>query len=268
MTVLTRNPARPAEEGLTWAAYDDGPLDAGVVVNLAGENLFRRRWSAKQKAVMRESRVDQTAALVARMASEPRPGVLVQASAIGFYGDRGDELLDEDSGPGQAGLFLTDCCRDWEAAGSAAAGHGIRVVLLRIGVVLGPEGGAIKAMLPPFRFFAGGPVGNGRQWMSWIHAEDLVGLVLHCIDNEDISGPVNGTAPNPATMKSFCKALGGAIGRPSWLPAPGFALRLLLGEAASVLISSQRVLPRRAEESGFSFQHPEVIEALKDVMAG
>ena len=268
VTVLTRNPDRPAESGLTWAAYEDGPLSADVVVNLAGENLFSKRWSTQQKAVMRESRVDQTEALVARMVSEPRPKVLVQASAIGFYGDRGEEPLDEDSGPGPTGTFLTKCCRDWEAAGAAATAYGVRVVLLRIGVVLGPEGGAVKAMLPPFRFFAGGPVGNGKQWMSWIHAEDLVSLILHCIDNQGISGPVNGTAPNPVTMRSFCKALGGAIGRPSWLPVPGFAIRLLLGEVASVLLGSQRISPRRAEESGFSFQHPDVTEALQDLLGG
>lgn len=266
VAILTRNPDRPAGDGLTWAGYDDGPIDADVVVNLVGENLFRKRWSARQKAVMRESRVDVTKALVARMAKEPRPKVLVQASAIGIYGDRGDEELDEASGPGAAGDYLIDVCRDWETAARAASDYGVRVVLLRIGVVLGPEGGAIKAMLPPFKFFAGGPVGNGRQWMSWIHAEDLVGLVLHCVDHDDISGPVNGTAPNPETMKAFCKALGGAIGRPSWLPVPGFALSLMLGEVASVLLGSQRVLPKRAQESGFVFQYPNAADAMKDLL--
>ena len=266
VTILTRNPDRPAEEGLKWVAYGDGPFDADVVVNLAGENLFGKRWSQKQKAGMRKSRVDQTAALVARMASEPRPKVLVQASAIGLYGDRGDEMLDEASKPGAAGVFLTDVCRDWEMAARAANDYGVRVVILRIGVVLGPEGGAVKAMGTPFRFFAGGPVGSGRQWMSWVHAEDLVGLVLHCVDNEDTSGPINGAAPNPERMNAFCKALGRAMGRPSWLPVPGFVLRVLLGEVATVLLGSQRVLPKHAEVSGFVFRHPDLGEALKDLL--
>ena len=266
VVVLTRNPDRPADPGITWAPCTDGPLDADAVINLTGENLFARRWSAAQKEIMRSSRVDLTRDLVARFAHEPRPKVLIQASAIGFYGDRGDEELVESSGPGPSGAFLVDTCKDWEAAGAEAESHGVRTVLLRIGVVLGPDGGAIKAMLPPFRFFAGGPVGSGRQWMSWIHGDDLVDLILHAMDKDDVRGAVNGTSPNPVTMKRFCQALGRSIGRPSWLPVPGFAIRLMLGEVAEVLLGSQRVLPERADASGFRSRFQDIDAALADLM--
>lgn len=264
--ILTRSPDRPPVAGVRFEAYADDPIDADVVVNLVGENLFAKRWTKKQKAVIRDSRIDTTRRLVARMTHDGGPRVLIQASAVGWYGDRGDEVLDESSSAPSAGGYLADVCRDWEDATADAESAGVRVVKLRIGVVCGPEGGAIKAMLPPFRFFAGGPVGNGRQWMSWIHADDLVGLALHCIDTEDLSGPVNGTAPNPETMKSFCKALGKAIGRPSWLPVPGFMLRLMLGEVAGVLIGSTKAIPARAQETGYVFKYPEVGPALRDLL--
>jgi len=239
-----------------------------AVVHLAGESVAGSRWTEARKREIRSSRVDGSRALVDAIAALPdgeRPSALISASAIGVYGDRGDELLDESSTPGSG--FLADVCREWEAEVARAAGLGVRTVSVRVGVVLGKDGGALQAMLPPFRLGAGGRVGAGTQWMSWIHLDDLVALFVHAVETADVSGIVNGVAPEPATNAAFTRELGRALGRPTILPVPAVALRLLLGEMAAILLASQRVTPARTLASGFSFRFPALGPALDDLLA-
>jgi uncharacterized protein (TIGR01777 family) len=191
------------------------------------------------------------------------PRVLVCASAVGIYGSRGDEELTESSAPGEG--FLSEVCQAWEREADAACALGVRVVKLRIGVVLAPEGGALREMLPPFRMGVGGRIGSGRQWMSWIHAADLVGLVQFALDNDALHGAVNATAPAPERNADFARQLGRALHRPALLPAPAFALKALFGEMAGMLLGGQRVLPRAAEAAGFRFRHPQLPGALEDI---
>lgn len=275
--VATRDPARAREilgagQGLEIRAWDPAGAappalfrDVGVVIHLAGEPIAARRWSGAVKRRIVDSRVGGTRNLVAGMAAaSPRPRVLVSASAVGFYGDRGDEILDEASPPGPD--FLAETCREWESEALRAADLGIRVVTVRTGIVLGRGGGALARMLPPFRLGIGGRLGSGRQWMPWIHIEDLTGLYLHAVATEGISGPVNGVAPNPVRNRDFTKALGVAVGRPAVLPVPAPALRLALGELAEVLLGSQRVHQKATGRSGYAFLHPELAGALKDIV--
>jgi uncharacterized protein (TIGR01777 family) len=256
-------------EGIRTVTWQEGELREGVgssqaMVNLAGEIIFGQRWSAAQKQRILDSRVESTERLVAAIGRDaPKPAVLVSGSAIGYYGAHEDEDLDEDAPPGDD--FLADVCKRWESAALRAEESGVRTVLLRTGIALGRGGGALQRMAMPFRLFAGGPVGSGRQWFSWIHVDDLVGIVLHAIDTESVRGPVNATAPEPRTNADFSKALGRALGRPSWLPVPAFALRVLFGEGASFLVTGQRVLPKRALASGYSFKYPSAEEALADL---
>ncbi len=241
--------------------------DCDAVINLAGEPIFGHRWNADFKNRMRESRIRSTenivAALGKRSATGGRRPVLVNASATGFYGPHGDETLTENDQPGDD--FLAHLCVDWERAAQQADDRGIRCAIVRIGVVLAREGGALSAMLPPFKMFAGGPIGSGRQWLSWIHRDDLVGIILTALNNPEASGPINGTAPTPVTNKEFSKELGKSLHRPSFLPTPGFALRLLLGEVAQVITSGQRVLPARAQALGYPFQYPDLRSALANL---
>jgi uncharacterized protein (TIGR01777 family) len=243
--------------------------DCDAVVNLVGEGVFNRRWRRRFKELLRTSRVDSTTNIVAALARSPRradgaPRVLVNASAIGFYGPHGDEELDESAPPGDD--TLARLCIDWEKAAASAATHGIRTAIVRVGVVLDREGGALTKMLLPFKMFMGGPVGSGKQWVSWIHHEDLVGLILLGLDNPRASGPMNGTAPNPVTNKELAKALGRTLHRPSFMPTPKFALRVMLGEVAGLVTTGQRVLPRKALEWGYAFKFPEIDTALRDVL--
>lgn len=241
-------------------------LDA--VIHLAGENVAGRRWSPLVKRRIRDSRVLSTRHLIEALRDVPagseRPRVLVCASAIGFYGPRGEEDVDEDAAPGSD--FLADVCVDWEAEAQRAELHGVREVRVRVGIVLGPGGGALAPMLAAFKMFAGGPVGSGRQWMAWIHRDDVARLFIHAARNEAVRGAVNGTAPLPVRNRDFARALGRVLGRPALLPAPHFGLRLLLGEFADVLVTGQKVVPRRTLESGFKFHHPELEEALREVL--
>ncbi len=268
LTLTSRDPAgvRPPtpDTEVVGALPELSGFDA--VVGLAGEPILGRRWSAAQKARIVGSRVEGTGDVVLALErADPRPAVLVNASAIGFYGDRGDELLDERSRPGSD--FLAEVCLDWEASANRARDLGVRTVLLRTGVVLGPGGGALKKMLPLFRLGLGGPIGSGAQWMSWIHRDDLVRMILFALDTPEVEGPLNGTAPNPVTGKNFTAELGRVLRRPAFLPAPGFGLRLVLGEAASMLLASQRCSADRALEFGFHFDHPELAEALAALLA-
>lgn len=265
---LVRRPARGASESQWDPAMPNAALFAGAeaVVNLAGESIAAGRWSAARKAAILNSRVVSTQTVAASMAAaNPRPRVLVSASAVGFYGSRGDEVLDDNSPSG--GGFLAEVGRQWEAATQAAASAGVRVVPLRIAMVLSGAGGALPRMLTPFRLGLGGRIGDGRQWMSWIALDDLVALILHVLTTDSLRGPVNAVSPNPVTNAEFTRALGQALHRPTLFPMPAFAVRAAFGEMGTeLLLASQRVLPRAALASGFRFRHPELGAALVSVL--
>jgi uncharacterized protein (TIGR01777 family) len=234
------------------------------VVHLAGESVARR-WTGEAKRAIRDSRVAGTRNLVAGLrAADPRPRVLASASAVGYYGPHGDEPVDESSPP--ADDFLAGVCVEWEREADAASELGVRVVKVRTGLVLDRSGGALKAMLPPFKLGLGGPVAGGRQYMPWIHVDDVVGIYLAALDHEQWSGPVNATAPEPVTNKEFTRALGAALHRPALLPVPALPLRLLMGEMGEVVTTGQRAVPRRAQELGYAFVHPELDEALRSAL--
>ncbi len=234
-----------------------------AVVHLAGENLAAGRWTVERKRRIRESRIKGTQLLAQTMARlfDP-PKVLVSVSAVGYYGDRGDERLDEESDPGTG--FLPDLCRQWEAATQAAMLRGIRVVIPRVGMVLSPKGGALPLMLPVFRLGIGGRLGSGRQFMSWISLEDMVGVIHHVMNNHFLQGPVNAVSPNPVTNREFTQTLAAALSRPSPFVLPSFAARLAFGEMADeALLASTRVYPERLKQSGFKFQFPDLDSALR-----
>ena len=246
-----------------WARVVDG---ATAVVNLAGESIAARRWSPEQKRKLRDSRLMATRSLTAAIRQSARPPAsLVSGSAVGYYGDRGDEALTEASPPGND--FLAGLAQEWEAAAGEAADI-TRVSLIRTGIVLDRRGGALPKMLPPFKMFVGGPLGSGAQYMPWVHRDDWVRLVSWTIATEAARGPLNATSPSPVTNAEFSKALGRALKRPSLLPAPAFALRIALGEMAdALLLSGQRALPVRATDLGFSFRYSHIDEALASVLA-
>ncbi|MBI3321719.1 MAG: TIGR01777 family protein [Candidatus Omnitrophica bacterium] len=237
----------------------------GGVINLAGEPIAASRWSAAQKQLIRASRVEMTRHLVEAMAEMPEPPpVLVSASAVGYYGARGDEELAEADAPGRG--FLAETCQAWEAEARRAEALGVRVVRLRIGLVLGADGGALAKMVPPFRAYVGGPLGSGRQWVSWVHRDDVIGLVEWALTHPELAGAVNATAPQPVRMAAFCRELGRALRRPSWAPAPAPVLRLLLGEMADLLVTGQRVVPQAALQAGYPFRFPSLAEALSECL--
>lgn len=239
---------------------------ADAVINLLGEPIAQR-WTEEVKREIRDSRVLSTRSLVAGLANLPQgsaPKTLVSQSAVGFYGPRGDEQVDEDELPGDD--FLAAVTAEWEREARAAS-PGVRVVLARTGVVLAPRGGALAKMLPPFRLGVGGPVAGGRQYVPWIHLEDVARALIHCAADERLSGPVNLTAPTPVTNRELSSVLGHVLHRPAFLPVPEFALRLLYGEMASIVITGQRVMPGRLRASGFDFSYSELEPALRDVLA-
>ena len=274
VTVLSRDPARAqAALGVPAVAWDPpagpAPADAltgrDAVVHLAGAPVAQR-WSAAAKEAIRASRELGTRNLVAGLAqADPRPGVLVSASAVGFYGKHGDERVDEDAPAG--GDFLAGVCVAWEREALAAGDLGMRVVLMRTGVVLDPTGGALKTMLPPFRAGVGGPVAGGAQYMPWIHVDDVVGMYLAALGDPSWTGPVNVTAPEPATNRDFSKALGRALRRPAVAPVPAFALRVLYGDMAEIVTEGQRAVPARAQALGYTFRRPELDDALTAALA-
>lgn len=242
-----------------WASVVDG---ADGIINLAGEPIAGRKWTSRQQLRLKNSRLDATRALVKACAlAKRRPRFLINASAVGYYGARDDAPLTEDAAPGTD--FLASLCSAWEAEASAGEALGLRVVRLRTGVVIGPGGGALEKMVPPFKWFVGGHLGSGQQWMSWIHLEDEVNLILHLIASDSVSGPVNATAPDPVRNKEFSKTLAAVLRRPCLFPVPGFALRLGLGQMAEMLLTGQRVIPAVAQQSGFQFRYPELKQALE-----
>jgi uncharacterized protein (TIGR01777 family) len=237
-----------------------------AVVNLAGEPLIGR-WTKKRRERIVESRVGLTERLVEAMAaSSSPPRVLVSGSAVGFYGDRGDEMLTEESAPGAD--FLATLCADWEDAALSARAFGTRVVVLRTGIVLGSDGGALARLLLPFRLGLGGPIGSGRQYMPWIHLHDHVEMISAALQDDRWEGAVNAVGPAPVTNREFARALGRALRRPAFMPLPGFALKAVLGESAFVLLTGQRALPARAEALGFRFAHATIDDALADIAGG
>lgn len=275
VTVLSRRPERLRRlpVGVTAAAWDAKSSDqltplvggADAVVHLAGEGIANGRWTTERKHRIRHSRVDSSAAIAAAIgAVEQRPGVLLQGSAVGLYGSRGSEELTEESASGDD--FLAETCREWEAASASVEGLGVRRAVLRTGVVLAREGGALPKMLLPFRLFAGGPVGSGRQYMPWIHLADEVGAIRFLLGSPNASGPFNLTAPEPLTNQRFSRILGRVMRRPSFMPAPAFVLKLALGEMSGLVLEGQRALPRRLEEAGYRFRFPGLEAALSDLL--
>lgn len=267
VTTLSRNPSSPG--AVAWQPEEEPAPAAALsgrdaVVHLAGENVAQR-WTNDAKRRIRSSRELGTRHLVAGIeAAEPRPRVLVASSAVGYYGPHGDEALDEQTAAGSD--FLAEVCVIWEREAQRAADLGLRVVNLRTGVVLDQGGGALAKMLPFFKLGGGGPVAGGGQYMPWIHVDDVVGLYLAALDGDAWQGPVNASAPEPVTNKVFSKALGRALHRPAVAPVPGLAVRALYGEMAEIVTKGQRVVPRRAQELGYAFEHPDLDEALRSAL--
>jgi uncharacterized protein len=272
--LLVRNRSKaqarfPKAEVVEYTPKSSGPWQQAIsgcdgVVNLAGEPLATR-WNDSVKKEVLESRTLGTEKIVEAIAqANPKPPVLVSASAIGYYGTSETATFQETSGPGDD--FLAHVCQEWEAAAEKVKASGTRLAIIRIGIVLGPEGGALSRMMLPFQMFAGGPLGSGKQWVSWIHRDDLVNLIIKALTDTSVAGVFNGTSPNPVRMGELCQVLGEVVSRPSWLPVPGFALELLLGEAAKLVLEGQQVLPQQTQATGFQFQYPTVQTALAQIV--
>lgn len=274
VVILTRDPARVSglPAGARAVAWDGatasgwGTLAEGAaVVHLAGENVGAGRWTAARKKRLYDSRVRSGEAVLAAVEqASVKPRVLLQASAVGFYGDRGDELITEESSGGSG--FLAEICRDWEAVTADVEALGVRRVVLRTGVVLAREGGALPKMALPFRLFAGGSLGDGRQWLPWIHLEDEIRALRFLLEADDASGPFLLTAPNPLPFRDFASTLGRMLGRPSFVPVPAWVLRLAVGEMAEVLLGGQRAVPLRLLEQGFQFRFESAEAALRSLL--
>ncbi|BAG02364.1 thylakoid membrane protein ThyD [Microcystis aeruginosa] len=276
--ILTRNPDKagriypksiyPKIEIIPYIATESGDWQKEIsgcdaVINLAGEPISER-WTGEAKRAIVASREIGTEKIVEAIAlADQKPKVLINSSAIGYYGTSETASFDENSPPGDD--FLADVCKKWETAAQKVKDYGTRLVILRTGIVLG-NGGALGKMIPPFKLFAGGPIGSGRQWFSWIHRDDLINLIIYCLDRQGISGTFNATAPNPVRMKEFCQILGEVMNRPSWLPVPDFALEILLGEGAKIVLEGQEVLPKATQAIGFDYRYPNLEAALQEIV--
>ena len=284
--ILTRNPDKagriypksiyPKIEIIPYIATESGDWQKEIsgcdaVINLAGEPISER-WTGEAKRAIIASREIGTEKIVeaisrservATALADQKPKVLINSSAIGYYGTSETASFDENSPPGDD--FLADVCKKWETAAQKVKDYGTRLVILRTGIVLG-NGGALGKMIPPFKLFAGGPIGSGRQWFSWIHRDDLINLIIYCLDRQGISGTFNATAPNPVRMKEFCQILGEVMNRPSWLPVPDFALEILLGEGAKIVLEGQEVLPKATQAIGFDYRYPNLEAALQEIV--
>ena len=276
VVVLTRNPQKvknlPAGvrlqqwDGASAAGWGELADGAHAIVNLAGEGIADGRWSSARKQAIRQSRIDAGKAVMAAIqAATTKPKVLVQSSAVGYYGsETGDALLNEAHSPGAD--FLAKVCFDWELSTAAASRQGVRRAVIRTGIVLSNEGGAFPKVVMPFNFFAGGPLGNGKQWMPWIHWEDQVRAIQFLIDNDQAEGAFNLSAPNPVRNSEMAKAIGAVKGRPAFMPAPGFAINMVFGEMGTVVLDGQRAVPQHLQELGFEFKYNTVEAALRDLL--
>jgi uncharacterized protein (TIGR01777 family) len=276
VTVLSRNPERHAShvppnvrlaqwDATTSAGWGSLVEESDAIINLAGEGLADRRWTAEQKRRIHDSRVAAGNAVVEAIRTAVRkPQVLIQASAVGYYGPRKDEIVTEDSGPGSD--FLAKVCFDWEASTAPVERLGVRRAVMRTGIVLTLKGGAFPRALLPFRLFAGGPLGSGDQWWPWIHLDDEVRAIQFLLENSKASGPYNLTAPNPVTNREFARTLGSVASRPSFVPAPAFAIKPVLGEMATVVLDGQRAIPRRLQEQDFTFTYSTLESALRALL--
>ena len=239
--------------------------NVNAVIHLAGINLFDKRWNNTFKKMILESREVSTKVLVEAIGkSQDRPSVFISASGVGYYGDCGDKILNEDSPSGND--FLADVCNTWESEAVKAETYGVRSVRVRTGLVLSTEDGALKQMLPSFRFFVGGHLGNGKQWASWLHIDDIVGIYIHAIDCKELTGAINATSPKPVRMNEFAKTIGKVLKRPSLFPVPRFVLRIVVGEAADVVIASQRISAKKILSSGYKFKFEKLENAFKDLL--
>lgn len=238
-----------------------------AVIHLAGEPIAEGRWTSSKKEKLWNSRVDATRNLIKSFeeAKNHQLKTFISSSAIGFYGSRSDETLNENSSKGND--YLADLCNEWENAASSEILNGVRFTQLRTGIVLSKNGGALAKMLPPFKLGAGGRLGSGKQWMSWIHIKDMVGVILFALDNNNVTGPINATAPNPVTNSDFTKVLGSVLSRPTIFPVPGFVLKTIFGEMSCILLEGQKVIPGKALDNGFNFQYVDLSNALSDIMA-
>ncbi len=251
----------PTESG-TWQNAISG---CSAVVNLAGEPIAEQRWTTTQKQKILQSRQLGTQKIVEAIGkADVKPQVLVNASAIGYYGTSETATFTESSSPGSD--FLAQVCQAWEGEAQKVTELEVRLVIIRLGVVLGNEGGALAKMIPPFQVFAGGPLGTGNQWFSWIHRDDIVNLIVESLQRSDLEGTINGTAPNPVRMSQLCQVLGQVMNRPSWLPVPSFALEMLLGDGAKVVLEGQQVLPQKTESLGFKYKYPQIKSALEEII--
>ncbi len=273
--ILTRNPQQASKRFGQAQVVGYNPLKSGewqesisgcdAVINLAGEPIAEKRWTPAQKRVMIESRQIVTQKIVEAINfASVKPQVLINASAIGYYGTSETSKFDETSPAGTD--FLAEVCTAWETAAQAATANGTRLVILRLGIVLGENGGALGKMLAPFSAFVGGPIGSGKQWFSWIHRDDLVKLIIAALTDTQMQGVYNATAPHPVTMTDFAQTLGAVMSRPSWLPVPNFALEALLGEGATVVLQGQQVIPTHVLATGFDFQYPTLKPALIEIL--
>lgn len=275
LIILTRSSSRKVSERpnihyVTWNPEDQtslvGEVDGSdAVINLAGESIIGRRWTRKQKGKILQSRVNATQIIANSIKkASKRPQILINASAVGYYGPHGNESVTEDTKAGND--FLADLCKAWEAHAVRVEDFDVRVVRLRIGIVLDKEGGALKLMLLPFKMFMGGWLGSGNQWMSWIAREDLIRLIIFCLDHQAARGAVNAVAPQAVTNKAFSLVLSQVLKRPCLMPVPSFALKILAGEVSDMLLTGQRVIPKKAQELGFSFRYPEIRNALETIL--
>lgn len=275
ITVVSRQPYKPANlpskisfaqwDAKTAEGWDQHVEEADAVINLAGAGLADSRWTDDRKKAIVDSRRNAGKAVVEAIeAATSKPQVVIQASAVGYYGPRGDETITEESQP--ADDFLAKTCVDWEASTQPVEEMGIRRVVIRSGMVLDPRAGALPRMLLPFKFFAGGPVGSGKQWYSWIHYYDTVNAIRFLMEHDQASGPFNLTAPNPLQNRDFVKVIGRVMKRPAFMPAPAFALKLLFGEMSTVVLEGQRVLPAKLQALGYEFKFPTAEEALQDLL--
>lgn len=272
LTVLSRNPGRvtslfgDSARGIKSLDELQNEEAFDSVINLAGAPIADKRWTEDRKALLRDSRIGLTSRLVDFLARlDKKPACLISASAVGYYGDQGETEVDEETPPHDE--FTHRLCRDWEAEALRAREFGVRVCLLRIGLVVGKGGGFLKKMLPPFKFGLGGRLGSGQQWMSWVHRDDLVGLIFLLLENENLSGPFNGTSPKPVRNSEFTKTLARVLNRPAFFPLPAFFLQFGFGDMSRLLLTGQKALPAAAARSGFEFKYVDLEDALRDVLS-